>query len=100
MNMLFDLSKFCNDFATSLAQSRFFLKVLVAPLFFSLPPKTREFCFTLKSCCHTMTPGTWYWRQTVTLGMDGQWTPTVQHRALCVIGSLCCTTEIEVSTIL
>ena len=27
--------------------------------------------------------------------MDGQWVPTVQHRELFVIGSLCCTTKIE-----
>ena len=33
--------------------------------------------------------------QTVTSGMDGQWGPTVQHRELCVIGSLCYTKEIE-----
>ena len=28
-------------------------------------------------------------------GMDGWWGPTIQHRELCVIGLLCCTTEIE-----
>ena len=33
--------------------------------------------------------------QTVTFGMNGLWGPTVQHRELCVIGSLCYTTEIE-----
>ena len=33
--------------------------------------------------------------QTVKFGMDQQWAPTAQHRKLCVIGSLCCTTEIE-----
>ena len=33
--------------------------------------------------------------QTVVFGMDGQWDPTVQHRELCVIGSLCCTTELD-----
>ena len=27
-----------------------------------------------------------WWRQTVTLGMDGQWGPTVEQRELCVIG--------------
>ena len=27
--------------------------------------------------------------------MDGQWDPTVQHREMCEIGSLCCTTEHE-----
>ena len=27
--------------------------------------------------------------------MDGQWDPTVQHREMCVIGSLCWTTELE-----
>lgn len=32
--------------------------------------------------------------QTVSFGMDVKWGPTVQHRELCVIGSLCCTTEI------
>ena len=32
---------------------------------------------------------------TVLSGMDGQWGPTAQHRELCVIGSLCCATEIE-----
>ena len=31
----------------------------------------------------------------VTFGMRGQWGPTVQHGELYVIGSLCCTTEIE-----
>ena len=31
----------------------------------------------------------------VTFGMDEQWGPTVRHRELCVIGSLCCTTVIE-----
>ena len=35
------------------------------------------------------------WMQTVTFGMDGQWAPTVQHRELHVIGSICCTGEIE-----
>ena len=33
--------------------------------------------------------------QTVVSGMDGQWDSTVQHRELCVIGSLCCTTELD-----
>ena len=33
--------------------------------------------------------------QTVIFGMDGQWDPTVQHRELCVIGSFCCTTELD-----
>ena len=33
--------------------------------------------------------GVWgWWIQTVTVGVDGQWTPAVQHRELCVIGSL------------
>ena len=36
-----------------------------------------------------------FWKQTVIFGMDGQWGPTLQHRELCVITSLCCTTEIE-----
>ena len=36
-----------------------------------------------------------FWMQTVLFGMDGQWDPTEQHRELHVIGSLCCTTEIE-----
>ena len=36
-----------------------------------------------------------FWMQPVIFGMDGQWGPTVQHRELCVIRSLCCTTEIE-----
>ena len=36
-----------------------------------------------------------FWMQTVIFGMDGQWGPIVQHRELCVIGSLCCTTEFE-----
>ena len=40
--------------------------------------------------------GVWgWWMQMVTFGMDEQWGPTVQHRELCVTGSLCCTTEIE-----
>ena len=33
--------------------------------------------------------------QTVIFGMGGQWDPIEQHKELCVIGSLCCTTEIE-----
>ena len=33
--------------------------------------------------------------QTVMFGMHGQWDPTIQHRELCVIGSLCCRAEIE-----
>lgn len=33
--------------------------------------------------------------QTVIFGMDGQWDPTVQHREMCVLGSLCCTTELD-----
>ena len=33
--------------------------------------------------------------QTVIFGMDGHWGPAVQHRELCVIGSLCCTVELD-----
>ena len=33
--------------------------------------------------------------QNVIFGMDGQWDPTVKHREICVIGSLCCTVELE-----
>ena len=33
--------------------------------------------------------------ETVISGVDGQWDPTVQHRGMCVIGSLCCTTELD-----
>ena len=33
--------------------------------------------------------------QTVTFGVDGQWDPIVQHREMCVIGSLCCTIELD-----
>ena len=36
-----------------------------------------------------------FWMQTVTFRMDGQWDPTVQHREMCVTGSLCCTTELD-----
>ena len=36
-----------------------------------------------------------WWIQTLSFEMEGQWAPTVQHRELCVMGSLCCTTEIE-----
>ena len=36
-----------------------------------------------------------FWMQTVIFGMDGQWDPTVQYREMCVIGSLCCKTELE-----
>ena len=36
-----------------------------------------------------------FWMQTVIFGMDGQWDPTGQHREMCVIGSLCCTTELD-----
>ena len=35
------------------------------------------------------------WMQTAIFGMDGQWDPTVQHREMCVIGSLFCATELE-----
>ena len=28
-------------------------------------------------------------------GVDGQWDPTVQHREMSVIGSLCCTTKFD-----
>ena len=33
--------------------------------------------------------------QTVISGMGGQWDPTIRHREVCVIGSLCCTTELD-----
>ena len=33
--------------------------------------------------------------QTVISGVDGQWDPTVQHREMCMVGSLCCTTELD-----
>ena len=33
--------------------------------------------------------------QTVIFEMDGQWDPTLQYREMCVIGSLCCTTELD-----
>ena len=36
-----------------------------------------------------------FWMQTVIFGMDGQWDPTVQYREMCVIWSLCCTTELD-----
>ena len=40
--------------------------------------------------------GVWnWWIQTVIFGMDGQWSPTIQYGELCVIGSLCCTIEVE-----
>ena len=40
--------------------------------------------------------GVWGWRmQTVTFRVDGQWGPTIHHRELCMIGSLCCSTEIK-----
>ena len=43
-----------------------------------------------------MEGGVWgWWVQTVKFGMQGQWGPTVWHRELCVIRSLCCTTEIK-----
>ena len=35
------------------------------------------------------------WMQTVIFGMDVQWDPKVQHREMCVIGLLCCTTELD-----
>ena len=35
------------------------------------------------------------WGCKLLFGMDGQWGPIVQHRELCVMGSLCCTTETE-----
>ena len=33
--------------------------------------------------------------QTFIFGIDGQWDPTVQHREMYVIGSLCGTTELD-----
>ena len=36
-----------------------------------------------------------FWVQTVIFAMDGQWDPTVQHREMCVIGSLSGTTELD-----
>ena len=33
--------------------------------------------------------------QTIISGMDGQWDPTVQHREMCVVESLFCTTELD-----
>ena len=33
--------------------------------------------------------------QTVISGVDGQWDPTVLHREMYVIGSLCYTTELD-----
>ena len=33
--------------------------------------------------------------QTVTFGIDGHWSPTVQNREMCVIVSRCCIAEIE-----
>ena len=33
--------------------------------------------------------------QTVIFGLDRQWDPIMQHREMCVIGSLCCTTELD-----
>ena len=36
-----------------------------------------------------------FWMQTVIFGMHGQWGPTVQHKEMRVIGSLCCTTELK-----
>ena len=39
--------------------------------------------------------GFFFWMQTVIFGMDGQWGPTAQHGVIYMIGSLCCTTELE-----
>ena len=39
--------------------------------------------------------GGFFWMQTVVFGMDGQWDSTVQHREMCVIGSICCKTELD-----
>ena len=33
--------------------------------------------------------------QTVISGTDGHWDPAVQHMEMSVIGSLCCTTELD-----
>ena len=33
--------------------------------------------------------------QTIIFGLDGQRDPTVEHREMCVIGPLCCTTELD-----
>ena len=57
-----------------------------------------------KQTCGFYGGGGWQWdgwevwgfsMQTVIIGMDGQWGPTVQHRELCEIRSLCYTTENE-----
>ena len=44
--------------------------------------------------------GIWgvFWIQTLIFGMDGQQDPNLQHREICVIGSLCCTTELIENT--
>ena len=40
--------------------------------------------------------GNWRgWMPTVISGMDWKWDPTVHHRKMCVIGSLCCTKECD-----
>ena len=36
-----------------------------------------------------------FWMQNVIFGIDGQWDPTEEHRVICVVGSLCCTTELK-----
>ena len=36
-----------------------------------------------------------FWMHTVIFGMNGEWGFTVQHREMCVIGTLCYTKEIE-----
>ena len=33
--------------------------------------------------------------QTIVFRVDGQWDPAAQHREMCVIGSLCCTRELD-----
>ena len=36
-----------------------------------------------------------FWMQNVIFGMHGKYSPSIQHRELCEIRSLCCTTEHE-----
>ena len=67
-----------------------------------LPEKTETDHGQGGQTCGSQVGGEWDGRavwglgiQTVIFGMYGQRGPTVRHRKLYVIGSLCCTTEIE-----
>ena len=52
--------------------------------------KMGENIFVGVLCVVALAAGIWgWWIQTVTFGIVGQWALTLQHKELCVTGSLC-----------